>query len=347
MSNRVAPNLQGAIGLAGALATLAGCGEGAPQPPAVAVAPAQSQISTAAKSPRARVVRPERSGMASWMDSRAAKGALLYVSDSSLNDVFAFTWPKLRLVGNLSGLHFPQGLCVDAAANIYVTDTAKSQVLEYAHGAATPIKRLADPHQYPASCWVGANGDLAVGNILSKQKGHQYGAGSLSIYKGASGPPKTFSYLGIVKLFFDAYDAAGNVLVDGQDASGNFAIAKFDGKKFIPLTVSGATVNAPGSVQVTGAYVNVEDQLGASGNSIIYRTTLSGTTLTVDATAQLFNGTDCVGSYVYGKVGRRVAICPDEGSAPSINVYKYPAGGPPVIGYYRTVLSPSSAVVSP
>ncbi|MBV8725779.1 MAG: hypothetical protein JO078_01605 [Candidatus Eremiobacteraeota bacterium] len=347
MSIPVAPNLQRALGLAGALAALAGCGEGAPQPPAaVSLAPIQSQISTAAKSPTGLAVRAERAATPSWMDSRAAKGALLYISDSSLNDVFAFTWPKLRLVGNLSGLHFPQGLCVDAGANVYVTDTARSQVLEYPHGSAKSIKRLADPHEYPASCWVAPNGDLAVGNILSRQ-GHSYGAGSLSIYKGAAGRPKTFAYPGILKLFFDAYDAAGNVLIDGQDPSGNFAIAEFNGKKFIPLTVSGATINAPGSVQVTGPYVNVEDQLGASGNSVIYRTTLNGTVLTVNATAQLFNGMDCVGSYIYGKAGRRVAICPDQGSAPSINVYKYPAGGPPIVAFYRTVLGPSTAVVSP
>ncbi len=347
MSMPVAMNLRRATGLFGALAMLAGCGEGAPQSPPLPDAAIGLQTSTAAKSAPGVDLSLRRAVAASWMDSRAAKGALLYVSDSSLDDVFAFTWPKLRLVGNLSGLHFPQGLCVDGDANVWVTDTAKSQILEFPHGGVTPIKRLSDPHQYPASCSVSANGDLAVGNILSKQQRHGYGAGSLSIYKGAGGRPQIFPYSGIVKLYFDAYDSAGNVFIDGQNPSGNFAIAKFDGKKFIPLTVSGATINSPGSVQVTGAYVNVEDQLGANGNSVIYRTTPRGTTLTVDATAELVNGTDCVGSYIYGKVGRRVAICPDEGSAPSINVYKYPAGGPPIIAFYRTVFGPSSAVVSP
>ncbi|MBV8196843.1 MAG: hypothetical protein JO263_01800 [Candidatus Eremiobacteraeota bacterium] len=346
MNIPVAMYLGRATGLVGALAMLAGCGEGAPQPPASPNAAMQAQTSRAAKPPSDLGIRPLRGASASWMDSRAAKGELLYVSDSSLDDVFAFTWPKLRLVGNVAGLHFPQGLCVDGAGNVWVTDTARSQLLEFAHGGIAPIKRLADPHQYPASCWVGPNGDLAVGNILSRLQGHGYGAGSLSIYKGAGGRPKVFADPDIVKLFFDAYDSQGNVFVDGQDSSGNFAIAKFDGKKFIPLTINGATVNAPGSVQVTGKYVDVEDQLGSAGNSVMYRTTLQGSTLTVDATAQLLNGMDCVGSFVYGRAGRRVVICPDQGSAPSINVYKYPAGGPPLIAFYRTVLSPNSAVIS-
>jgi hypothetical protein len=279
------------------------------------------------------------------MNAAAAKGALLYVSDSLLGDVFAFTWPKLRLIGNLSGLHFPQGECVDASGNIWIANTKRSEMVEFAHGGFKPIKTLPDRGQYPSSCSISASGDLAVTNILSKQKGG-YGSGSLSIYRAATGRPKIFADSSIVKVFFDGYDARGNVFIDGQDGSGAFAIAEFNGKSFVPLTVSGATINSPGAVQVTGAYVNVEDQLGSEGNSVMYQTKLHGTTLTVEATAQLQGGMDCVGSYIEGTAKRERLICPNGGSLPSINLYRYPAGGSPLRALYRYVYDPSGAVVS-
>lgn len=279
------------------------------------------------------------------MDARAAKGALLYVSDSTLNDVFAFTWPNLRLIGNLSGLSLPQGECVDASGNIWIANTTKSDVLEFAHGAIKPSKTLADPGEYPAGCAVSPSGDLAVTNIVAK-KGKRYGSGSISIYKAAGGYPQVFLDPTFSRVFFDGYDSRGNLFLDGQDTVGNFAIAEFDGKAFTPLVVSGATINFPGTVQVTGAHVNVEDQLGPNGYSVMYRTTLSGTTLTVDATAALLDGRDCIQSYVYGKAGRQKVICPDAGT-PGVEVYKYPAGGDAIGAIYRYVFSPAGAVVSP
>jgi hypothetical protein len=281
------------------------------------------------------------------MDSRAAKGTLLYVSDSSLGDVFAFTWPKLHLIGNLSALSQPQGECVDRSGNIWIANTNKFEMLAFGHGGVKPIETLADPDEYPIACSVSASGDLAVTNILSKQGGG-YGPGSLSIYKAAKGRPTVFSDPTFSKVFFDGYDERGNLFVDGQKGSGAFALAEFDGKSFTALKVSGATINFPGSIQVTGAYVNLEDQGPSGGNSVIYRTTLRGTTLTVDSAAHLLDGMDCIGSYIYGVGKLQRAICPNGTlSAPSVNVYKYPAGGSPIKVLDRNVLAPDAAVVSP
>jgi hypothetical protein len=322
---------------------LAACSHGATPPIAASNSTMPLQNVALARIPVNFSRPPDRRN--SWMDAAAAKGALLYVSDSLLGDVFAFTWPKLRLIGNLSGLHFPQGECADASGNIWIANTKRSEMVEFAHGGVKPIKTLSDRGQYPSSCSINSNGDLAVANILSKQKGG-YGSGDVGIYRAASGRPKIFADPDIVKVFFDGYDARGNVFVDGQDASGAFAIAEFNGKSFVPLTVSGATINAPGAIQVTGAYVNVEDQLGSEGNSVMYRTKLRGTTLNVEAAAQLYDGTDCVGSYIEGAAKRQRLICPNGGSPPSVNVYRYPAGGSPLSALYKYVYEPSGAVIS-
>jgi hypothetical protein len=94
--------------------------------------------------------------------------------------------------------------------------------------------------------------------------------------------------------------------------------------------------------------MSVEDQGPSGGNSVIYRTKRHGSTLTVDATAQLLGAADCIGSYIYSEGERQRAICPNGVlSAPSINVYKYPAGGSPIDTLDRNVLAPNSAVVSP
>ncbi len=292
-----------------------------------------------AKSPANISVRPNVGR--SWMQPNV-KGALLYVADAGNNDVFVYTWPALRLIGNLSGFKVPQGDCVDAAGNIWIASTKNSKMLEFARGGLKPIETLDDPGQYPSGCSVDkTTGDLAVTNILSRS----YGPGSLSIYKGARGSPKVYADPNIAKVYFDGYDGKGNVYMDGIDASGVFAIAKFDGKKFQALTVSGATINAPGAVAVIGSTINVGDQSGASGNSVMYETTIKGTTLTVVATAQLVGSVDCVGTYIAGGAKHGQAICPDAGT-PAIYVYSYPAGGTPTNSVSTGLVDPEGAVVT-
>lgn len=315
---------------------LAGCGGAAQFAP---MAAAKLQAVLAASNPHPVAAQPNRA--ISWM-ARNQKGALLYIADAGVNDVLVYTWPRLRLIGNLSGFKVPQGECVDPAGNVWIANTLRSEMLEFAHGGLKPIGRLADPGQYPCGCSVDTKtGDLAVTNILTSR----YGPGSLSIYNAARGQPKVFSDPAFEKIYFDGYDGDGNLFVDGANASGAFAIAKFDGKSFQALTIQGATINAPGAVEVTGSKINVEDQTGASGNSVMYETTLQGTTLKVDATAQFRNSVDCVQTFLNGRGKQERAICPDAGT-PSINVYEYPGGGSPKKRVTTDLTDPEGAVVS-
>ncbi|HEY2473798.1 MAG TPA: hypothetical protein VGI19_03260 [Candidatus Cybelea sp.] len=116
-----------ALGASGLLPLMAACGGAAPAP-AVGLAPTRLQAVESSK------VSPNVVGSAggkSWMTSHA-KGPLLYISDSVVNVVLVFTWPKLRLIGNLSGLHQPQGECVDASSKVWIANTNRSEMLEFA-----------------------------------------------------------------------------------------------------------------------------------------------------------------------------------------------------------------------
>jgi hypothetical protein len=292
-----------------------------------------------AKHPASVSLRPDL--RKSWMEPNV-KGALLYIADAGVSDVFVYSWPALHLIGNLSGFKVPQDVCVDAAGNVWIVNTARSQLLEYARGGLKPIATLDDPGRYPVGCSIDeTTGDLAVTNIISRK----YGPGSLSIYKAAQGSPIVFSDPAFEKMYFDGYDGEGNLFVDGINDNGLFTIAKFDGKKFQPLTVSGATLNAPGAVEVKGSKIDVEDQVGSSGYSVMYETTLKGTTLTVVATAEFADSVDCVGTYVAGNAKHQQAICPDAGT-PSIYVYDYPAGGYPTKSILTGLTEPEGAAIT-
>ena len=85
----------------------------------------------------------------------------------------------------LTGFDNRQGECVDGAGNVFVTNSFKGQILEYAHGGTTPIATLSDPNQYPIDCAVDpTTGNLAVTNYFAKT-----GPGSVAIYQGAQGAP--------------------------------------------------------------------------------------------------------------------------------------------------------------
>jgi hypothetical protein len=325
------------LGVLGAAAILVAC-TSSPQRFGPSGAASVPDILTA-KNPASISVRPDL--RTSWMEPNV-KGALLYVADAGVNDVFVYSWPALHLVGNLSGFKVPQGVCVDAKDNVWIANTARSQMVEFAHGGLKPIATLEDKGEYPVGCAIdGTTGDLAVTNIISRA----YGRGSLSIYKAAQGSAKTFSDPNFEKMYFNGYDGDGNIYVDGLDNNWLFAIVKFDGKKFEPLAVSGATLNAPGAVVVKGSKIDVEDQSGSSGYSVMYETTLKGSTLSVVATAEFTDSVDCVGTYIAGEAKHQHAICPD-GGTPSIYVYDYPAGGYPTKSILTGLNDPEGAAIS-
>jgi hypothetical protein len=248
---------------------------------------------------------------------------LLYVSDGTFGNVYAFSYPGGKLVGELTHLQTPEGVCHDKAGNVYVVIAGSATISEYAHGGSEPIKTLNDSSGTPLGCAIDRrSGDLAVVN----QAGLSGGSGSpnVVIYKRARGQPATYSDKRASALYFCAYDDAGNLFVDGASSAGGSGVllelpkgqAKFAG---VALDKS---VNPLGGVQWDGRYLDVGDRSGSNGHADVYRLLISsGKGKKVYATP-LDGDNDLVSFWIEGRT-----IVGGDLVAGSVMYWRYPRGG--------------------
>jgi hypothetical protein len=267
----------------------------------------------AARRPSALRERPDRTK--SRMKP-GTSGPLLYVSDSGTDDVDVYSYPSGSPVGTLTGFDQPQGECVDAVGDVWITNTNQSQLLEYAYGGTSPIATLSDPGQYPVGCAVDSTtGNLAVSNIISTSDG----AGSLSIYLNAQGTPTNITSANFAEVYFVGYDASGNLFLDGTNPGGTFQFGEVaaNGNSITPITLSGGSIQFPGGVQADSAgNIAIGDQDGG----VIYQTTNGAIT----GSTPLTGSSDVVQYFIDGST----VVGPDAGNA-NVELYSYPAGGSP------------------
>jgi DNA-binding beta-propeller fold protein YncE len=286
-----------------AASLLAGCADGS-----LHSLPAASSLSGAARS-----LAPGTS----WMDPNAKAGALLYASDSAADVVKVFSFPRGKLVGTLTGLQTPQGMCVDKAGNVFITNSGAAQILKYAHGGTTPIATIADPGEHPIGCAVSpVNGDLAATNIFDDS----YTNGSLSVYRRARGTPKKYTDQQMIADYFCGYDASGNLFVDGtKPASFSFVFAELPkrGKNLRNITLN-QTIGGPGGVQWDGKYVAIADQEAP----VIYQFSVSGSAGVETGQTQTQGSSDVVQFFIKGNT----VVGPNATSG-QVMYWPYPAGG--------------------
>jgi len=283
---------------------------------AAAVVTACSGASTTQGIPAAgqaqRLARP------SWIDPAAKNGALLYVSDSGAKTVLVYTYPGLQPAGTLTGFSSPAGLCVDKSGNVWVTDTLKSDVVEFAHGGTTPIKTLTDGEGYVGACAVNpVNGDLAiVNNTVGGDD-----PGNVVIFPAGSGTPVTYSDRHVLVMDFAAYDPQGDLFVDAQ-WFGHHGRLRLDelpsgGKKLLNVHWQGPQIKRGSNVQ----YADGSLALGDGTTGTVYRT--SGGSVTGKTT---INGACYVEQFYIERKSLIVpTFCSD--SSGEILIYDYPAGG--------------------
>jgi DNA-binding beta-propeller fold protein YncE len=244
---------------------------------------------------------------------------LLYVSDYARDDVLVFERDKL--VGTLTGFEGPDGLCSDRLGNVWITNNAGGSIYEYAHRGTKRIASLSDPGVYPLGCAVNPiTGALAVTNISS----YGTGAGSVAIYHKATGKPLILSDPDIYFVYFCAYDAAGNLYIDGLNSGGMFQFAELPrGEfKFKSITLNG-TVNFPGDVKWDGRHIVVGDQrYEGQSESALYRT--SGASGEILGTTVLSGAQDIVGYWIHTN-----SVIGADVSLREIDLYHYPEGGEP------------------
>jgi hypothetical protein len=253
----------------------------------------------------------------SWMDPDAKKDALLYASDSAADVVDVFSYPRGKLVGTLTGFQTPQGMCVDKSGNVFITNSGLAEILEYAHGATTPIATIADPGETPIGCAVSpTNGDLAATNIFDSS----YTNGSLSLYRHARGNPKKYTDSQMIADYFCGYDAHGNLFVDGT-MPGTFAFAFAElpkgGKSLQNITLN-QTIGGPGGVQWDGKYVAIADQEAP----VIYQFTVTGSSGTEEGQTQTQGSSDVVQFFIKGN-----KVVGPNATSGQVMYWAYPAGG--------------------
>jgi hypothetical protein len=257
-----------------------------------------------------------RSYARSSISSQAKGGDLLYLSDVESNEVAIYSYPKRRLVGQVTGMGEPRAECADGEGNVWIADVIAPSIVEFAHGATSPTVSLSTPGS-PGGCSVSPrNGDVAVAGGL-------YGTVVAVFHRSKRGRWRDASLFSVSSMSagaFCAYDAQGNLFVDGVDANGKFALAELPHKSATLQTLSiDQAIQTPGGMAWDGRYVTVGDA-GVSP-AVVYQLSVSGSNATTVGSTTL-GGTASVRQFWIE--GSRL-IGPDY-DAP-VGFWKYPTGG--------------------
>ncbi len=274
----------------------------------------------------------------SWVLPAAKKDDLLYISDLEAQAVDIYSYKGHQLVGSITGFFNPEGLCVDQAGDVYVTnDTSYGvhQISEYAHGSTTLLRTLNDPDGRVNGCSVDPKtGDLAVANLWGASD-HE---GNVAVYKNASGTPTPYSNPNIYYYYFCGYDDRGNLFVDGETYGSVFGLGELTkGGNTLGFVSIDQTIYLPGGVQWDGKYLAVGDQVAVKHNftSTIYDFAISGSEGTTVNTMVL-TGSNQVSQFwipfvdTRGKHGEgKLLIGPNQDGGDTL-IWDYPSGGNPI-----------------
>jgi hypothetical protein len=266
-----------------------------------------------------------------------SSGDLLYISDSGANKVYVFSYPDGTLVQTLNGLNTPLHECSDTAGNVFITNTGKSEILEYAHGGAAPIATLRDPQQSPIDCAVDpVTHNLAVTNY--GQKGiHK---GSVSIYVHSKGKAKKHRTTAALAYLFCTYDDSGNLFVTGLDYKYNLVFLELPkGKSAFGQIALKETFLGWGGVQWDGQNVTIGD-----GASTVYRFAIKDQKAQKVGVVQLTGAVNIASYWLDG--GQLIGPDGPNGGNHDVGIWNYPAGGQATATVTGSFENPSGVTIS-
>lgn len=279
------------------------------------------------------------------MDIAAKKLDLLYISEGT-GEVTVYTYWQKTLVGELTGFTEPMGECVDKVGDVFIADYAAKQIVEYAHAGKKPIKTLKDSPYAPYACSV----DLATGALAVANEAGSSTQGNIAIYANASGTPKFYADKNIPSSQGCAYDASGNLLVFGQNASfySSFAWLPKNGSKLVDINMPGPnpswTWRDVTGIQWDGRYFVIDDY-------DLYRVSV------INAQAYYVGQTNLTESGAYGpfwiyndkpnkKQGTQVVGSYNDFRYVGVYYWNYPAGGDAVASISNGISQPGAVTVS-
>jgi len=148
-----------------------------------------------------------------WMSPQAQHQNLIYVSNANNNTVSVYGLSSHKLLGMLTDISAPYGVCTDNTGHVWVV--ANNKVVEYAHAGTTPIRTLSAPNTDLYDCAV----DPATGNLAVTNWGvNNWYQGNVLVYAPGATKPAVYTAQGVWFYFGAAYDNKGNLFVDAWDA---------------------------------------------------------------------------------------------------------------------------------
>jgi hypothetical protein len=274
----------------------------------------------------------------SWIRRDAGKQWLLYVSDGSTGtiDIYNYRVQAGKLYGQITGLSFPYGQCIDRRGDVYVVDYTTSKIYEYAHGGTAPIATANDHYGNPIGCSVDpTTGNIAVANFNSSGSA----AGGIDVFAGSlSGSQTNYTDANLFRLWPGGYDRSGNLFVQGMDYSGDTKFAELPAGSSTFTLLTGLTIAFPGSVAWDGTYLAVTDQdYQYAYTTMIYRVTVSGSEVSVVRATQLtddcypnYNWMVAVQPFVGGTTRKKNAVVAGNLNCPNrVGFWNYTTGGNP------------------
>jgi hypothetical protein len=250
----------------------------------------------------------------SWMASGAGRQPLVYAGGDVASYVFDLRSGKL--VGSIAETSF--GTCANNNGDVFFTQVKR--IVEYAHGGTTPIASFAVPGT-AYSCSVDpTSGDLAaVVFCLSK-------CGDEVVVLQPAEPPRIYHDGTLASLLFCAYDASGNLFVDGYNLS-QFGLTELPkgARHFAGVTLN-KTIRFGGQIQWDGQELAIQ----TSEFPRIYQVRVSGSTAKIVHTIKLSGvGNRATQSWIQD--GKIAVPTGEQNKRPDeIFFWRYPAGGNPI-----------------
>jgi hypothetical protein len=279
-------------------------------------------------------------------DAAAGKGqSLLYVS-AWQNYVYMVALPSGRLVGKLTGLDGPSGVCTDQSGNVFVSNSGQAQIRAYAHGGRSAFRVLNDSSWDPNGCSVDpTTGNLAVCNLRTGQTD-----GTIAVYLRAKGAAHFYKYSGINNFWYCAYDGDGNLFADAVDYSSDnpiflLELPKGRGK----LQTVSLSPSITGSVIPPLFWYGKHLAIASPSSGAIDEYQISGSTGTRVGVVKLDDASEVTGPFWITSDGVKQNLYAPilENSIPSVGVYSYPAGGKRLQNLYDAPLPYAAAVSIP
>jgi hypothetical protein len=191
----------------------------------------------------------------SWIsEDEKSEQPLLFAADAELNEIDIYSLPGMKLKGQLTGanIDYPQGLCSNAAGNVYVTEQgnmfSKSdspEIDEYSRTGSL-LARIPDTYGFPMGCAVDpTSGALAVTDVVTAGEL----AGNVLVFSGSSSTPRVLINSTQYFYYFVGYGPHSSLWESGGDIHGDGMLSHCGASTCTTINVSGGTLSYSDGIQ--------------------------------------------------------------------------------------------------